>query len=215
MSVPPAGRPAVALLRPAVRQAPWTPLLLGGSVALSAAALPAALGAGLGLSDAALLCRVGAVVAALAVGFALDDGAARTTAVLPVRHLLRRVVRAVPALVAGAVLWTATAVLARAAAAPGVRALFPWGGLATEAGALAAAALALAALGLRLTGGGRGGAVAAPGVLLLVITAVLLPGRFAPFLPPGHPHWSGAHLCWAGLLGASLAVGALLARADP
>ncbi|MFB7945650.1 hypothetical protein ACFC6L_12085 [Kitasatospora phosalacinea] len=70
-------------------------------------------------------------------------------------------------------------------------------------------------MGLRLTGGERGGAVAAPGVLLLVIAAVLLPGRFAPFLAPGHPHWSGVHLLWAGLLGAFLAVGALLARTDP
>ncbi|GLW70145.1 hypothetical protein Kpho02_24440 [Kitasatospora phosalacinea] len=210
-----AGRLAVALLGPALRQTPRTPLLLGGSVALSTAALPAALGAGLGLSDAALLCRVGAVVVALAVGFALDDRAARTTGVLPVRPLLRRVVRAVPVLAVGAVVWTATAVLARAAAAPEVRSLFPWGGLATEAGALTVVALALAALGLRLTGGEQGGATAAPGVLLLVIAAALLPDRFAVFLPPGHPHWTGVHLLWAGLLGVFLTGGVLLARTDP
>jgi hypothetical protein len=106
----------------------------------------------------------------------------------------------------------AVAALARLAAAREERPLFPWGGLAMEAVALVAISLALAALGLCFTGGERGSMVAAPGILLLVITAVLLPDRAALFLPPGHPYWTAAHRVWAVLLGAGLIAGALLAH---
>ncbi|MBD0671951.1 ABC transporter [Streptomyces sp. CBMA156] len=189
--------------------APRLPLLLGALVGMVTAGVPVVLHIGLGLPDAALLARVGAVAVALGAGFALDDPAARTTVSVPVSRLLVRAVRALPVLVACAVVWVTVAVLARATVDPQARALFPWGGLALEAAALVAGALGLAALGLRFTDGEHGAATAVPGVLLLVVTAVLLPERAALFLPPGHPDWTATHRIWAVLLLAGLSASAL------
>ncbi|MEV0533084.1 ABC transporter [Kitasatospora sp. NPDC050463] len=210
-----AARLAVALLGPAVRLAPRLPLLAGALVALTVAGVPALLHSDLGLSDAALLTRLGAVTTALAVGFALDDAAARTTVVVPVPRLLQRTVRLLPVLVVAALTWTGVAALARLAVAAEARALYPWGGLALEAAGLAAVALALSALGLRFTEGEHGAMTAAPGLLLLVITAILLPDAAALFVSPGHPHWQAAHQAWAVLLVLGLAAAVLLGRGGP
>ncbi|MFF2657615.1 hypothetical protein ACFVUH_09665 [Kitasatospora sp. NPDC058032] len=193
-------RPAFALVGPALRLAPWLPMLAGSAVALLAAGVPVLLHSDLELSDAALLTRLGAVTTALAVGFALDDAAARTTAVLPLPRRLQRFVRLLPVLVIGAAAWVGVAAIARQAVAAEARPLFPWGGLALEAAALAATSLALALVGLRFTAGEHGAMTAAPGLLLLVITTALLPEWAALFVSPGHPHWQSAHRAWAVVL---------------
>ncbi|MFE3906342.1 hypothetical protein ACFXPY_40375 [Streptomyces sp. NPDC059153] len=191
---------------------PKIPLALGGLIGLLTAAAPALLHAGLGLPNVAMLSRVAAVTVALGASFALDDPAARTTVVVPVSPVVQRAVRAVPVFAIGLTMWAVAAATARLALAQETRPLFPWGGLAMEAAALVAISLALAALGLRFTEGEHGSMVAAPGILLLVITAALLPERTALFLPPGHPYWAAAHQVWAGLLVVGLTAGTLLAR---
>lgn len=201
-----------ALLPASLRSAPRLPLLLGGLIGLLTAAVPVLLRTDLGLPDAAMLSRVGAVAVALGAGFALDDAAAKSTVVVPVTRLVQQAVRAAPVFVAGCTTWVAVAALARLAVAPESRALFPWGGLALEAVALVVISLALAALGLHFTEGEHGSMVAAPGTLLLAITAVLLPDRTALFLPPEHPYWAAVHQVWAVLLVAGLIAGALLAQ---
>jgi hypothetical protein len=201
-----------ALLRASLRSVPKMPLLLGGLVGLVTAAVPMLLHADLGLPDAAMLSRVGAVAVALGAGFALDDPAAKSTVAVPVTKLVQRTVRAVPMFVVGCATWAAVAALARLAVAPEARALFPWGGLAVEAVALMVISLALAALGLHFTDGEHGSMVAAPGILLLVITTVLLPDQIALFLPPGHPNWAAAHRVWAALSVVGLLAGTLLAH---
>ncbi|MFJ8044094.1 hypothetical protein ACIRBX_26690 [Kitasatospora sp. NPDC096147] len=193
-------RQAAALAGPALRLAPRLPLLLGALVGLVTAGVPLVGGIDLGLPDAALLTRVGAVTVALGAGFALDDPAARSTVSVPVSRLMVRLVRVLPVLVVCALVWLSVALLARATVEPSARALFPWGGLALEAAAVVTWVLALAALGLRFTDGEHGAQTALPGLLLLVVTAVLLPEQAALFLPPGHPDWAGTHRIWALLV---------------
>ncbi|MGN5635607.1 hypothetical protein [Streptomyces sp. AC154] len=204
-------RHLTVLFRSSLRAMPKTPLALGGLVGLLTTAAPALLHAGLGLPDVAMLSRVAAVAVALGAGFVLDDPAARTTVAVPVSRMTQRGVRAVPALVLAMAMWVVAAAAARTTLPQDTRPLFPWGGLAAEAAALVALSLALAAVGLRFTEGERGSLVAAPGILLLVITLVLLPDGAALFLPPGHTSWATVHRVWAGLLPAALAGGALLA----
>jgi hypothetical protein len=208
----PTARLVSSLLRPSLRLAPRTPLLLSGFVGLATAAAPVVVGAELGLPDGAMLSRVGAVAVALGAGFALDDPAAPTTVVVPVPRLLQRAVRAVPVFMAACAIWVAVAALARLAVAPEARGLFPWGGLALEAAALVVISLALAARGLPFTEGEHGAMVAAPGLVLLVIAAMLLPDQAALFVPPGHPHWASSHHVWAVLLGVGAVAGVLLAH---
>ncbi|MEV0914035.1 ABC transporter [Streptomyces sp. NPDC049967] len=204
-------RHLTVLLRASLRAMPKMPLALGGLVGLLTTATPALLHVGLGLPDVAVLSRVAAVAVALGAGFVLDDPAARTTVAVPVSRAAQRAVRAVPVLVLGTAVWAVAAAVARTTLPQDARPLFPWGGLAAEAAALVALSLALAAVGLRFTEGERGSLVAAPGILLLVITVALLPEGAALFLPPGHPSWAAVHRVWTGLLTAALAGGVLLA----
>lgn len=205
-------RHITTLLLTSLRAMPRIPLTIGGFIGLLTAAVPALLQSGLGLPNAAMLSRVAAVTVALGASFALDDPAARTTVVVPVSPVIQRAVRAVPVFAIGLTMWAVAAATARLALAQDTRALFPWGGLAIEAAALVAISLALAALGLGFTQGEHGSMLAAPGILLLVITAALLPEGTALFLPPGHPDWAAAHQVWAGLLVVGLTAGTLLAR---
>ncbi|MEV0786839.1 hypothetical protein AB0I52_28550 [Streptomyces sp. NPDC050423] len=204
-------RHLTVLLGASLRAMPKTPLALGALVGLLTTAAPALLHVGLGLPDVAMLSRVAAVAVALGAGFVLDDPAARTTVAVPVSRLAQRAVRAVPVLALGMAVWAVAAAVARTTLPQETRPLFPWGGLAAEAAALVAISLVLAAVGLRFTEGERGSLVAAPGILLLVITAVLLPEGAALFLPPGHTSWVAVHQVWTGLLVAALAGGTLLA----
>jgi hypothetical protein len=211
-TAPRTARWSAVLLRVSLRAVPKVPLVLGALAGLLSAAIPALLHMVLGLPDAAMLSRAAAVTVALGVGFALDDPAARTTVVVPVTRLVQRAVRAVPVFAAGLACWAMSAAVARLTVEPQARSLFPWGGLALEAGALGAVSLALAALGLHFTDGEHGSMIAAPGILLLVITAALLPDGAALFLPPGHRSWTAAHEIWAGTLVAALAAATILAR---
>ncbi|MGW1180791.1 ABC transporter [Streptomyces drozdowiczii] len=207
----PRGRLLALLLRSSLRAMPKVPLALGGLISLLITAVPALVHTGLGLSDVAVLSRVAAAAVALGAGFVLDDPAARTTVAVPVTRRTQRAVRAAPALVLAMAMWAAAVALARTTLPQDARPLLPWGGLAAEAAALVAISLALATVGLRFTEGERGSLVAAPGILLLVITAALLPQGAALFLPPGHTSWTAAHQVWTALVPAALAGAALLA----
>ncbi|MGW0844515.1 hypothetical protein ACWD26_31130 [Streptomyces sp. NPDC002787] len=77
----------------------------------------------------------------------------------------------------------------------------PSGAVTVEAGALSGLALALAGAVVRFSGTRAPGPAVAGAVLALPIGAgVLLPHRFALFVPPGDLRWADAHALWAGVL---------------
>ncbi|MCP2324215.1 hypothetical protein HDA40_002722 [Hamadaea flava] len=202
-----------ALLLRSVTLTALAPVLAGSAIALVTVAITLLANVEIGLPGAALLTRLAAVAVALGVGFTLDDPAARTTVVVPMGALIRRTVKVLPAAFLGGTTWTAAAALSRLVLNPDERPLFPWGGLAVEAAALTALALALACLGLRRTDGEHGGLVAAPGLLLLVLAAVLLRDQVRLFIAPDDPSWERVHGVW-GVIGALTLVVALLLGHD-
>ncbi|MFV5992607.1 ABC transporter [Streptomyces sp. NPDC056231] len=189
-----------ALLRPDLRAARTRPLLAAGTAGLAVTAGPAAFHTHIEPAAAALLLRFATVLGALGLAFLLDDPAARTTEVLPVTKALRKGLRMALGLMAFGVFWGASAGLARLGVAARVREAFPLGALATEGAALAALTLALALLGLRLSASGSGSPLAAPALVLLLATVLLLPDRFALFPAPGAPNAGVAALRWGALL---------------
>ncbi|MEW2488340.1 hypothetical protein [Streptomyces sp. NPDC048411] len=130
----------------------------------------------------------------------LDDPAARTTVALPVTQALRRGLRMALGLLAFGLFWGASAVLARLGVAAGAREAFPVGALAMEGAALASLALSLALLGLRHSAAGSGSVLAAPVLILLLATALLLPDRSALLPAPGASNGGAASLRWGTLL---------------
>ncbi|MBP5859574.1 ABC transporter [Streptomyces scabiei] len=202
-----------ALVRPTARALPWTVFTAGWALGLAVAAVPVVFSMDLPAVVLADLARVAALCGAVGTAFVLDDPARHTTGVPPVPRPLRQAVRAALVLPALAVWWAAVLGVLRAGADAEAWAASPVGALTVEAGALCALALALAAAAVRFTvrsvpGPAVSGAVTA----LPVLAGVLLPKRFALFVPPGAPRWDDAHVLWAGILAALLAVWLLCAR---
>ncbi|MGC9541753.1 hypothetical protein [Streptomyces sp. UG1] len=213
-----AGRLWPQLLPYALRSSRTTPLLVSGALALLLVGVPATVSGGLRLTDAVLLIRACAVLLAMGTAFMLDDPAAATTEVVPVPRWVPRTLRVAIALVAVVVGWTGVLVLGTWAVAPQARELLPGPGLTLEAAALFATVLALAALGLRLTAGTGGGMLAAPGAVLCVMLAVLmpLPARLQPFAQPLSAGWNSSRWLWTALLcAAAVAVTALFREPSP
>ncbi|MET8982011.1 hypothetical protein ABZX85_41100 [Streptomyces sp. NPDC004539] len=193
-------RLSLGLGRHLIRLAPTTPMALAAGPALALAAVPSALSLHLQPVVAALLLRVVTTLCVLPVAFALDDPGARTTAVLPFPVTPRRLLRLVPVCVPLAAAWTVCALLLRAAVPSDDRAALPLAGLCLEAAALGSAAVLLAALGLRLTGGERGSALAAPGSVLLPLALLLGPARPWLFAVPHGEFWEASRRGWASAL---------------
>ncbi|MFE7117575.1 ABC transporter [Streptomyces sp. NPDC057654] len=195
-----------------VRATRTAPLAVAAAAALLLSGGPALAG-GLEMTDVALLMRSGAVLLALGSAFILDDPAARTTEVVPVPRWLPRALRAALAVLVTGAAWGGVVALGTLATTPAERPLLPAGGMTLEALALLALALALAALGLRLTPG-SGGALAAPGMVLCVLAAVLLPlpDSAQPFAQPLSPGWDTSRWTWTVLLCATTATAAILCR---
>lgn len=196
-------RPAVALLAPTARTVPWAPLAAGAALGLTMVALPAVFSQEPGLALVVTLLRVSALSGALGAAFLLDDPARHTTAAVPVPRLLRQVLRVGLVLPAAALWWVAVLGVARATLPPGRREGLPLGALTVEAAALLAFALALGAGAVRWGSGLPPSALAAPGVLALVVAVAVLPERFALLVQVGHSRWAEAHQWWAGLLAAA------------
>ncbi|MEX3101394.1 hypothetical protein [Streptomyces sp. ST1015] len=192
-----------------LRLAPRLPLALCAGAALAVAALPPALSLRLEPGIAALLLRMTAVLCALPVAFALDDPGARITATLPYPVVLRRLLRLVPVCAAVAVTWAVCAVLLRGAAYPDG---LPLAGFFLETAVLVSGAVLLAALGLRVTGGERGSAFAAPGSVLLLLVLALSPARPQLFAPPYGEAWDASRRVWASALVVLVALSGVLLR---
>ncbi|TJZ50288.1 hypothetical protein FCH28_23655 [Streptomyces piniterrae] len=208
------GKPLpLVLLPPLLRAARTTPLLGAAVTTVLLAGIPAALSANLRLTDGVLLIRVATVLIALGAAFLLDDPAARTTEVAPTPRLLLHGLRALVTITITGTVWAAVLLLGRSAIAPEERVLLPESGLALEAGSLLLSVLMLAAAGLRVTAGTGGGLVAAPGAVLLLLTAMLLPlpDGVELFPQPLSPAWEPSRQLWAGIAGlAAIATGLLL-----
>jgi hypothetical protein len=188
------------------------PMALGGGPALVVAVLPLALSTRLEAGDAALLLRVAAVLCTLPVAFALDDPAAGLTATLPLPLAVRRLQRLALVCTPLAVVWTACAFMLRAAMHPEDRVALPVAGLSLEAAALGAATVLLSVLGLRLSGGERGSALAAPGSVLLLLVLVLSPARTELFAVPYGESWDTSRWAWATVLAVAAGMTAVLLR---
>jgi hypothetical protein len=201
-----------ALVPHLLRTLPRTPMVLGSALAVVACSLPLVVSAHPAPGDAALLLRVAAVLCTVPAAFALDDPAARTTAVLPMSLAVRRVLRLTLTLAPLAVAWTACGFLLRAALHPDERVAWSVPGLALEAAALGAATVMLAALGLRISAVGRGSLLAAPGSVLLPLVLTLTPARAVLFAVPYAEGWESSRWGWAAVLVTSTSVTAALLR---
>ncbi|MFB6783303.1 ABC transporter [Streptomyces sp. NPDC056352] len=200
MSIALSGAVLRTLLRPELRAARIRPLLVAATAGLVVVGGPATFSSHVEPASAVLLLRIATVLGALGLAFLLDDPAARTTVVLPVTQALRRGLRMALGLLAFGLFWGASAVLARLGVAAGAREAFPVGALAVEGTALASLTLSLALLGLRHSAAGSGSVLAAPALILLLATALLLPDRSALFPAPGAPNGGAAILRWGTLL---------------
>jgi len=152
------------------------------------------------LTDMGILVRVGLFVATVGTAFALDDPAQATTATLPVPRLLVQSLRIAIVLGFMCAIWAVVLLGCRMALEPDVRPYFPLGGFLLEGVALLTVTLLFAAA-RTATGATGGGAFAAPGLMLLVLAAILLPRPIAVFVAPSTPEWSDAQRIWRLLLG--------------
>ncbi|MFF5254992.1 ABC transporter [Streptomyces leeuwenhoekii] len=193
-----------ALAGPVWRTLPWRALGAAGAVGLLIAALPR-LGEGEPGPWATLLALRGAALAGgLGLAFLLDDPARQLTAPVPVRRPLRQALRAALVVPGAALWWAAVLLLAPAGARPPVAALT------LEAGVVCVLALAAAAGALRLTDEARPGrAVAAVLLTAAVLAPLLLPERWALFVPPDDVRWAAAHDRWALVLAGAAALWAV------
>ena len=159
-------------------------------------------------AQAILVLRVVALLLAVGLAFALDDRSRRTVQSVPSPAWWRASGQVSVALVPALAVWFAALgwVSTRAFDLPVL-------GLSLEAAALAAVGLALAAGLVRWREVLDPGAVAGPALLVSGLMITQLPERVAMVVGPG-PTWTAAHVRWAALLAAAVAV-LLLAVRDP
>ncbi|TXS41105.1 hypothetical protein EAO75_40530 [Streptomyces sp. uw30] len=201
-----------ALVPHLVRVLPRVTMALGAGPALAVCALPSALSTHPEPGNAALLLRVAAVLCVVPVAFALDDPAATTTAALPYPLAVRRLLRLALLCVPLAVIWTTCGFLLTAAMNPDDRVALPLAGLSLEAAGLAATTVLLSVVGLRLSDGGRGSTLAAPGSVLLPLVLALSPARERLFPVPYGTSWDASRWAWASALAVAAGLTALLLR---
>lgn len=201
---------AAALVRPTLRSLPWILLASGWGLGLVIAAVPVLFSMELSAGVLVNVVRMAALCGAVGMAFVLDDPARHTTGVPPVPRPLRQALRVAAVWLVGAAWWTAVLGVVRLGGDPARWAALPSGAVTVEAAALSGLALALAGAVVRFSETRLPGPTVAGAVLALPITAgALLPPRFALFVPPGDPRWADAHVLWAGLLIAVLAIWAL------
>ncbi|MEU1052984.1 ABC transporter [Streptomyces sp. NPDC005876] len=185
---------------PVLRTLPWPTLAAAGGVGLLLAAVPRLTDGTPGTGPALSLLRCVALAGALGLAFLLDDPARHTTAAVPVRRLARQALRAALAAPPVALWWVAAVLLVPAEIRP------PVGDVTLEAAAVCLLTLAGAAAGVRLTDRARLGPGVAAGLLASAVLApLLLPERWALFVPVGDERWAAAHDRWALLLAAAVA----------
>lgn len=195
-----------ALLRPTVRTMPWRAIGAAGSLGLLLAAAPRLTGDDADARLALNALRAAAVAFALGAAFVLDDPARHTTAAVPTRRAVRHGLRVLLVAPVAAVWWTAALLLVPGPVRP------PAAGITLEAATALALALAGAALAIHRGDSTRPGqAVAAFLLVGSVLGPLLVPGRWALFVPPGDPRWAAAHDRWTVLLCAAVVVGAVCA----
>ncbi|MFK0169026.1 ABC transporter [Streptomyces sp. NPDC090306] len=143
------------------------------------------------------LLRCAALAGGTGLAFLLDDPARNTTATVPVRPVVRLLLRTVPVVPVAALWWTLALLLVPAGVRP------PVGAVTLEAGAVAVLALGLGALAVRTTDRPEPGSGVAVALLFLALVALLLPYRWE-LLPPGPAarDWTAAHGRWAAVLAA-------------
>ncbi len=183
----------VAALRPTVRSQPWVPL----AIAISAST---ALVVAMHDRTGPVSLQVSAIVLASGLGYALDDPSFEVLAPSPTSLLRRRSLRLVSQLVL-VVAWGSL--------------LMMWQGTASNEetwalvllfGGLASMGLGIAGLAARRSPYGRGGAVVAPALFVLIVLSSIVSPRWRP-LPLGDVPggWAAIYLRW----GAAAVVGAL------
>jgi hypothetical protein len=190
-----------------LRTLPWATLGAAGGVGLLLAAMPRLTDGEPTPWQALNLLRCVALTGALGLAFLLDDPARHSTAAVPARRLARQALRA--ALVAPplALWWAAALLLVPADGRP------PVGDVTLEAAAVCLLAVAGAAATVGLTERTRPGPGVAAGLLSAAVLApLLLPERWALFVPVEDDRWAAAHDRWALLLAAAVTAWALYGR---
>ena len=191
-------RQAVVLVMPSLRAMAWLPLLPAGALALAVLSF-----------DGPVLLQLRLAALALCVGaaFVLDDPAAETLATSPSSLPFRRLVRVALVLPLVAALWA----LVLWYAGTGFDAA-----LTLELAAMLAVTLAAAAFAIPRLADGRGGAAAAPSLLVLMgASTFALPDAWTLFAQgPSDPRWAGSHARWTVVLLAAVA-GLVYASLDP
>ncbi|MER5216110.1 ABC transporter [Streptomyces sp. NPDC002838] len=188
------------LVSAVARTVPWRALGAGAAVGLLIVGLPRLLSTPPDPWMALNLLRASALAFALGLAFLLDDPARHITTPVTTPRWIRTGLRAALVAPVAALWWTAALALVPREVRP------PTGAVTLEAAATAALALAAAATAVRLTDEPEPGPSVAAGVLTTAVLApLLLPGRWALFVPVGDPRWDAAHDRWAVVL-----VGAVL-----
>jgi hypothetical protein len=183
---------------------PWRALGAGGALGLLLAGMPRLFDGTFDAWWALTLLRAAVLAFALGLAFLLDDPARHTTATVPVRRPVRQALRAALVAPFAALWWTAALLLVPAALRP------PTAEITLEAAGTVTLALATAAMAVRFTQRPEPGqAVAGALLIAAVLTALLLPARWALFVGPGDDRWAASHDRWAVLLAAAGALGAL------
>jgi hypothetical protein len=196
-----------ALAPALVRAARWQPVLAAGlwSVAVLWWQDDRAATEG----EAVWLLRVVALLLAVALAFALDDGTRTTLASVPTPQWWRGGVRLLVAGLPAAVVWGGALAWVQHRSGGSV----PAGAVTLELAALVAVALAGAGGLARWRDQPEPGLLVAPILVGAGLLLTQLPRQVALAVQPG-PDWAAAHLRWSTLLAAAVAV-LLLAVRDP
>ena len=191
-------RQALLLAVPTLRATAWLPLLPAGALGLAVLTFE---------GPVLLQLRLAAVALCVGAAFVLDDAAAETLATSPASLVFRRFLRIGLALPLVAALWA----LALWYAGTGFDAA-----LTLELVAMLAVTLGAAAFAIPHLADGRGGAAAAPALLVFLgACALVVPDAWTLFAQgPGDPRWDGSHLRWTLVLVVAVA-GFVYASGDP
>lgn len=199
---------AWSLLAPTARVVPFLPTLIAFGVGLLAVAVTR-----VDVTAAAQMPRLRGVglLLAVAVAFAFDEPTGDVADASPRSRLVRASVRGGVQIAPAVLAWLmVVAGMSLRAAAP-----VPAGRLSLEAAGMVLAGWAVAAWWHRTRGDGRGGVVAAPVLVALVLVAHQLPSGMTLFASdPAAPWWDPAQRRGAALAAAAVAA-LILAMRDP